>query len=275
MPELPEITTIKLDLQKEILNKKVVDIVRHKNFPLKPSKKEFQKEIIGHKVIKINNIGKLLLIKMSSKKYISIHLGMTGLLLFNKKDPYVKLSFKFGNESELSYSTIRQLGFLEIWTRDEVESYRENKGKSILDKTLTEEEFVKLFKDRRGNIKNALLNQKIISGIGNIYANDALYLTGINPKLNARKIPKTKLGKLFNNLKDLLKEGIKNRGSSIDRYRDIYGKKGTQQNYFRVYGKEGKSCKTCGTIIEKIEISGRSTFYCKKCQPENFQKRLL
>lgn len=275
MPELPEVTTIKVDLQNEIIGKKIVDIVRHKKYPLKPSKKDFQQNIIGHKVEDVLNIGKLLLIKMSSKTYIAVHLSMTGLLLFNKRDPYVKLSFKFEDDSELNYSTVRQFGFLEVWTGDEVEAYRENKGKSILDKDLNKEEFIGLFENRRGNIKNMLLNQKVVSGIGNIYANDSLYLTGIHPEAKAHQIPKTKLGRLFENLRKLLEEGIKNRGSSIDRYRDIYGKKGKQQDFFRVYGKEGSECDECGTEIEKIEISGRSAFFCSECQPKNAQKKLL
>ena len=265
MPELPEVITIRNDLKKEILGKKIAEVWAQD----KAKEKEFSPVVIGAKIVGVDNHAKLLTLKLSSQQHIVIHLNMTGVLLFNSTDPYVRVSLKFDDSSTLNFSDTRMFGFFKLWSEQELKAYVSRYGKSALDESLDDIKFADTMKKTNTSIKNALLDQKLISGIGNIYANDALYLSGINPKRKTREIKSEEYAKLFKNLREVLLEGIKNRGSSIDRYKDIYGRQGIQQNFFRVYGKAGKKCDKCGTKIVFEKVQGRGTFYCPTCQPQN------
>ena len=262
MPELPEVITIRNDLKKEILGKKIAGVWAQD----KSKEKELNPAVIGTKIVGVGNRAKLLILKLSSQQYIAIHLNMTGVLLFNSADPYVRVSLKFNDVSTLNFSDTRMFGFLKLWSEQELKAYVSRYGKSVLDASLNGSKFAEILKKTNTGIKNALLDQKLISGVGNIYTNDALYLSDINPKKKTREITNKEYEALFKSLKEILLEGIKNRGSSIDRYKDIYGRQGSQQNFFRVYGKAGKKCDKCDTKIVFEKVQGRGTFYCPTCQ---------
>jgi formamidopyrimidine-DNA glycosylase len=268
MPELPEVITIRNDLRNVVLKKKIVNIDTHDNYPLNPSPEEFNKYVLDHRITEIENIAKLLLLKMSSGKYIAVHLRMTGNLLYNFDDKYKKITLQFEDDSKLHFSTIRKFGFFEVWDKKDKDSYASRQGKTALESNLEPDEFISLIRKKKTNIKTALLDQKLISGIGNIYANDALYLAKIHPLKSTQDLTNSELKLLFNKLQTVLKEGIKNRGSSIDRFVDVYGRPGSHQDYFYVYGKKGKICTQCEDYsIEYLKIQGRGTFYCPGCQP--------
>lgn len=275
MPELPEIITIREDLKKEILGKRVIKVRKAKDYPLKHSMSMFKENIVGHEAVKVSNIAKLLTIEFSSGNFIVSHLNMSGNLLYNLTDPYVKISIEFNTGDVLHYSTVRMFGYFEVWSKENINEYKSRYGKTIIESGLTRDDFLEKLSNKNVPIKNVLLNQKIISGIGNIYANDALYMSKIHPKRKAKSLGEKELLLLFNNLQEILMEGVKNRGSSIDRYKDLYGKPGKQQEHFRIYGKKGKKCKVCGDGIKFEKIQGRGTFYCPTCQPENNQLKML
>lgn len=275
MPELPEVLTIKKDLKKEILGKKVVSVKKEKNYKPAHSTDLFSKYVVGHLVEDVDNIAKLLLIKLSSGKYIASHLNMSGILLYNTTDPYIKMSLEFDTGDMLYYSSVRMFGYFEVWDNIKLNEYKKRYGKTALDQDLSIEEFTKIIGSKNKPIKTVLLDQKLVSGIGNIYANDALFMSGINPYKKANLLGKEKLEELFYNIREILNEGIKNRGSSIDRYRDLYGKMGNQQNFFRIYGKREKNCNSCGNKIKFEKMQGRGTFYCDQCQPLDDRIRLL
>lgn len=267
MPELPEIITIRNDLRKTIIGKKVMNITTYQDYPLNPSQKHFQQEVINHTVEEISNVAKLILIKMSSKKYLAVHLRMTGNLLFNSDDKYKKITLHFFDGSLLHFSTIRKFGFFEVWDERDKDTYQQRLGKTALESNLEAEEFKTLMRKRKTGIKNALLDQSLVSGIGNIYANDALYLAKIHPLKKTYQLSEKQLEILFENIIKVLNEGIKNRGSSIDRYKDLYGNPGSQQDHFYVYGKKGNTCTQCGiSNIDYLKIQGRGSFYCPNCQ---------
>jgi len=266
MPELPEVTTIRNDLRKEVVGKKIVGISIKKGFKLIPSPLDYKKYVVGHEITGIQNVAKLLVIELSSDRYIAVHLAMTGLLLLNNKDDFVKMTFKLEGGGMLNYSTVRMFGFLELWNAKRLNEYKSRYGPTALDKSLNYKEFMNKLTKKRTNIKTALLDQKVISGIGNIYANDALYLSKIHPSTKTADITESKYKDLLENIQLVLNEGITNRGSSIDRYRNIYGKKGSQQDHFRVYGKAGQPCSVCKTPIRFEKLQGRGTFFCEKCQ---------
>jgi formamidopyrimidine-DNA glycosylase len=269
MPELPEVLTIKKDLHKEIVGKEVIKVVPNAGYVLTPSKEHFKNYVVGAKVIDVTNVAKLIVIKLSSDFYIATHLNMTGRLLYNAKDPYVKITLHFSDGSKLNYSSVRMFGYFEVWNDEKLSEYSKKYGKEALDKSLTVEEFEEKMKKRNTYIKTNLLDQKLVSGIGNIYANDALYLSKIHPKTKSYDLSAPDYQVLLGNVRLLLNEGLEHRGSSIDRYTDLYGKPGTHQNHFRVYGKrKGEPCKNCKTPITFEKIQERGTFYCPTCQVE-------
>ncbi len=267
MPELPEIITIRNDLAREVVGKKVVGITTHADYPLNPSKEHFEKHVIGHKIENVSNIAKLIIFKISSGKYISVHLKMTGNLLFDTDDKYKKISLNFNDGSVLHYSTVRKFSFFEVWDETKKDNYANRFGKTALESNLGAQEFAELIKSRKVGIKTALLDQRLVSGIGNIYANDALYLAKIHPNHKTRKLKNQQLKTLFEKVIFVMEQGVKNRGSSIDRFKDIYGQSGDHQNHFWVYGKRGNKCAQCNMdIIQFEKIQGRGTYYCLTCQ---------
>jgi len=273
MPELPEVLTITRDLDKEVRGKKVVGISTKQRYALNPSKSHFAKFVAGSSVSEVSNIAKLITIKMSSGYYIATHLNMSGRLLYNNEDPYIKISIRFDTGDILHYSSVRMFGYFEVWDTGQIGEYRNRYGKTALDETLTTEEFIAQLKRKNTHIKDALLDQKLISGIGNIYANDALYLSGIHPQTKPNKLSDVQIARLFENIKKLLMEGLKHRGSTIDRYCDIYGNPGSHQNHFKIYQKE--HCAKCDKEVEFFKLSGRGTYFCPTCQPHDNQVRLL
>ncbi len=266
MPELPEVITITKDLEKELKNKKIYKIYSYSKYPLKPNKKIFCKATLNSKVTKVGNIAKLIYIKLSSNYFIATHLNMTGRLLYNTKDKYIKIGLEFKTGDILYYSTVRMFGYFEVWDKNKITKYKKKYGPTPLNKKLSLEVFTKKIKSTNTYIKNALLNQKLISGIGNIYANDALFLSSINPKKKTGDLSDEEYKRLFKNIKIVLKEGLKHRGSTIDRFTDIYGKSGKHQNFFKIYGKKHQKCPKCTTLIKFEKLGGRGTFYCPKCQ---------
>ncbi|MBI2414842.1 bifunctional DNA-formamidopyrimidine glycosylase/DNA-(apurinic or apyrimidinic site) lyase [candidate division WWE3 bacterium] len=275
MPELPEVITIRNDLRASVLGKKVVNIKKVDTYKLKPSPKHFGDLVLGSTFDEISNIAKLLLLKMSSGHYIATHLNMSGLLLYNTEDLHTKITLEMDTGDKLNYSETRMFGYFEVWSPEEVERYRRKQGKTPLDNNITSDEFVEKIKMRKSPIKTVLLDQGIISGIGNIYANDALFLSGINPKTKANDISKEGLEAIFKNVVLILTEGILHRGSTIDRYRDLFGKPGIHQNFFRIYGKKDGKCLNCGNHVTYEKMQGRPTFYCENCQPLNNQIKLI
>lgn len=198
---------------------------------------------------------------------------MSGRLLYNNKDPYVKITLGLDNGDTLNYSSVRMFGYFEVWSEQELNIYKTRYAKTILDETFSPEDFIKAIKRKNTHIKDALLDQKLVSGIGNIYANDALFMSKIHPQTKPSSLNDSQLKLLYENLKEIINEGLLHRGSTIDRYCDIYGKPGTHQNHFRVYKRQ--SCINCSSPIEIIKLNGRGTFFCAMCQPKDNQVRLL
>ncbi len=267
MPELPEVITLRNDLNSSVIGKKIIDVLSFENFPLRPSKKHYDQYVVGHTILTAENIAKLILIRLSSEKYLSVHLRMTGNLLYNTSDKYVKTSFLLEDGSRLNFSEIRKFGYMEVWDEADVNNYKKRIGKTPIESDLTADDFVEIVKRRKSPIRNSLLDQRLLGGIGNIYANDALYLSKINPKIPGTKLSSAELKRLFKNLVFVLNEGVKHRGSSFNRYKDLFGKEGSHQKYFHVYGKKGQKCKICSSeSIVHEKLQGRGIYYCPKCQ---------
>ncbi len=283
MPELPEVETIRLGLQRYLIGHKIVDV----DVSLIRIFSGDTKKIIGGKVVAVRRFGKGLLIDLDNDYSIAVHVKMTGQLLYRKvskeekvskvsnvkvdvgklPDVYTHVVFRLDKDATLFYRDMRQFGWVKIIkTKDAVEMpFFKSLGPEPL-KDLDLKKFQAIISKNKTNIKVLLMDQKKISGIGNIYANDALFVAGIDPRRYSASLTQKEQVKLFKAIEQVLKKGLEAGGASEWHYVDALGGSGNYQNFFQVYNKKGKSCKNCGSIIEKITLGGRGTFFCPQCQ---------
>jgi len=276
MPELPEVHTITQDLKKNIIGFEIKNIQISRDYRIPKEVAIKLKSLVGEKIVDSNRIAKNISLKISNGTFLVFHLAMTGRILLrqqrDKNDKWIKVVFEIVKNDEIRYlkfCDMRQFGKIQVLDSAEIDNLKNKYGLSILDHEITPEKFLTALNSKRTNVKNALLDQKIIAGLGNIYATDALFLAGINPKTSTQDIDIEMSKKLLKSSDLILKEGIKNRGSTLPdkMYVDIFGKSGKQQNYFKIYGK--KICPSCGSKVEFEKINGRGTYYCPTCQPKN------
>ena len=274
MPELPEVHTISQDLKKNIIGYQVKSVQISRSYRLPTSVRDGLKKVIGKKILDIDKIAKNIVIKLTENYYLILHLAMTGRILLrelgSKPDEWVKVVFelqKSGKAKLLRFADMRQFGKVFVVNKAGLQKLTEKYGLNTLDTSVTPEKFLKSIKSKKTSVKNVLMDQKLISGIGNIYATEALFTVGINPKLPTQKMTLEMAEKLLKAIQEILQEAIKNRGSTLPdkMYVDIFGKSGSQQNHFKIYLKE--KCTRCGGRVEFVKINGRGTYFCPTCQP--------
>ncbi len=286
MPELPEVEIVKQSLNKNITHKKVKKvIVRNRNLRFKiPA--NFQNYLKNKKIIKVDRFSKYLIISLSGDAYYLIHLGMSGTIhIINKKKSlrFTNTSFyhspflpKKHNHVELIFDSLkviyndpRRFGFFQfIKDSNELRKRFDHLGYEPFDKKFNLKYVMNFFRGKKKNIKSYLIDQKFVSGIGNIYASEILFLSKIKPNKKVRVLNKTECSLLIKNSKKVLKNAIKKGGSSIRDFKNTEGNLGSFQDNFNVYQRENLNCKRkrCkGKIIKKI-ITNRSTFFCNFCQ---------
>jgi formamidopyrimidine-DNA glycosylase len=273
MPELPEVETIARGLKKALVGKKIQDV--KVIFPgiVKEDSKNFTRHVVKTKVLSVRRRGKFILIDLSNGKTILLHLGMTGSCLFlrrssplNKHDHLTVRLCR--SPKELRYSDQRKFGRIKSFSTSNQASVSDLRklGPEPLD--VSSSDFVNLFKKRKGRIKPALLNQHIIAGLGNIYADESLFEARIHPLQRIDKTSSQKLRILRQAIQKILKRAIRAGGSSIENYCNINGEIGSFQLQHRVYGREGLLCKRCKAKIKRIKISQRSSYFCPRCQKQ-------
>ena len=286
MPELPEVEIVRQSLNKKIKQKKVKKvIIRNRNLRLKiPSK--FNSYFFNKKIIKVGRFSKYLIIYLPKDNYCLIHLGMSGTIhIVNNKsvNKYTNTSFynspflpKKHNHVELVfenfkiiYNDPRRFGFFQlIKSNSDLIKRFNHLGPEPFDKNFNLNYVYNFFKGKNKDIKNFLLDQKFVSGIGNIYASEILFLSKINPFKKAKLLSKKECQKIIINSRKILLKAISMGGSSIRDFKDALGLKGGFQSEFKVYQQEGIECKNigCSDLIRKKIISNRSTFFCNSCQ---------
>lgn len=263
MPELPEVETIKNKLSKNIIGKNIsnIQILSEKNF-IGDSEK-----VINKKILDISRIGKYLAIELSDKYFLNIHLKMTGqIFIFNKNkkpDKNTRIVIYFSDNSVLFFNDLRKFGYIKLDKEKEKQYFID-----ILSSKFTFEYFKEKSKKTKKPIKAFLLDQEIMAGLGNIYANDALFLSEILPMRKTNGLTDDEIVKLFKSIIFVINEGVKYGGATAkDKgYVQPDGEHGQYQNYFKVYSREGKKCLKCGTLIKRIKQNGRSSFFCSHCQ---------
>jgi formamidopyrimidine-DNA glycosylase len=254
MPELPEVETVVRQLNLNLTNKTITNIQTHV--------KNFTNNIKEHLPLKIQSItrrGKLILIN-TNKGHLVTQLRMTGYFSY-EEDKYKVVTFHFKDNTTINHHSIRKFGSIKYYALEQLETYLKRIGPEPL--TTSPEQFTKLIqKYPNANLKNKLLDQSLIAGIGNIYAQEAMYYAKIHPTTQIKDAPKSNLVQLHKHMQSILKKAIKNKGTSIENYTHLDGT-GNFQNLLAVY--KQKICPK-GHIIEKLKIAGRGTYYCKVCQ---------
>lgn len=274
MPELPEVQTIVSDLNYAILHQKIVSFESTFSKAIKDvTLATFKKKIIGSTIIAIERIGKNILINLDNRITILVHLKMTGQLItrdtrYKIQDTNKHLHHCFILEKgSLCFYDIRKFGTLTLISTEKIGEKFSKLGVDPLSRSFNREKLKGLLgKSRTKNIKMAIMDQRLIAGIGNIYASEILFDAKISPHKKSDSLSSEQISSLYRSIKTILKKAVLMRGTSVSDYRDASGKKGRFQKVLRVYKKNGQKCQACGTIIEKIVIGQRSTFYCPNCQ---------
>lgn len=276
MPELPEVEIVARQLSEILIGERILGVVayRRKNVVISESQ---VRGLINQEIVTVSRRAKLILIKLSSGDVLAIHLRMTGQVLYKKQhekpDKYVRALLKF-KDFDLWFRDVRAFGRVVYVFKDQLGELHKKFGPEPLENDFKFSDFNAILnKYPRSTIKPLLLDQRRIAGIGNIYANEALYIVRIHPENLAGSISLKKRKQLYQVLRDIMAKAITVGGSSDNSYRDIYNKKGGFSDLFMVYRQAGEKCTQCEVSeIERIVVGGRGTFICTYCQKKHAKR---
>ncbi len=297
MPELPEVETIRRDLATCLLNRKIAQVIILSPKIAPHSAAYFRKELVGRKIIVIGRRGKLLIFRLLPQKemagrknavdYLLIHLKMTGQLIYLDKknrvagghslntkvetqklpNSHTRAYLAMDNGGHLYFNDMRKFGYWKLSTKAELDRLLEkNYGPEPLTPEFTIESFKQSLSRTNLKIKAALLNQKLIAGLGNIYVDEVLWKAGIRPERPVKDIAPEEFKKLFKAINQIIALAIEQRGTTFSDYVDSRGQSGYFSKFLKVYGRSGEKCPKCGQLIQKTKIAGRGTHYCPVCQ---------
>ncbi len=288
MPELPEVEVVKRSLEKKILNLIIRKVkINDENLRYKVNKEEILK-LPGKRIEKIIRRSKFLIFEFQKNIFMLAHLGMTGKFFFidqkNKKfktsfyynldhikdQKYDRVIFYLQNSQKLIYNDVRKFGFIKLYNQKKYEDIKHliNLGPEPLKKDFNFEYFKNYISRRKRTIKDILMDQKFVSGLGNIYVNEILFSSGIKPIRKVSKLKDQEIKKIIKNTKKILLNAIRLGGSSIKNFSSDDGKQGLFQQHFKVYARKGEKCSNtdCNEIIIRSIIGNRASFFCKSCQ---------
>jgi formamidopyrimidine-DNA glycosylase len=273
MPELPEVETIRLTLEPRLVGRTFarVDIddarlVR----PFEP--RSVAAELEGERVSALERRGKYLVVRFDSGRALLIHLRMTGSLRHAPRgtlddDRYRRAVVKLDDESDVAYRDVRRFGTWLLLEPEELEPYLAQKvGVEPLERGFTSRWLAQRLHGRRAPLKAALLDQRTVAGLGNIYVDEALWRARLHPLRPAESLDAREVARLTRAVKEALRAGVRRQGATLRDYATPDGTRGSMQDRFRVYGRGGEPCHRCGTPIDKIRVGGRGTWYCPTCQ---------
>lgn len=291
MPELPEVETIRRDLEKKILNKKITDIKIFAGKTVGGNHHIFSSKIIGNYFVGVDRRGKLLIFRLRSGDNMLVHLKMTGQLIYEfprgkeikfvfgghqiSREPefilclpdiHTRVIFTFADRSVLFFNDLRRFGYIKLATHDELEKIEAKYGLEPLSSHFTYKNFVALLAKKKTNLKAFLMNQEMIAGLGNIYADEVCYCAGVLPWRPINKLKPAEIKKIYSCIPKILRLSLKHRGTTFSNYLDSAGKKGNFLTFLKVYDRDGEKCGRCDAIIKKTRHAGRGTHYCASCQ---------
>jgi formamidopyrimidine-DNA glycosylase len=277
MPELPEVETVVRGLRKSLPGRSILDVRFGKtDFVEEPA--TIAERLPGMRIANVARLGKFISIELKagtptatafSRFNLIVHLGMTGQLTLasagSPVTPHTHCYFALDDGRELRYTDIRRFGRMRLVAESSLEDFKQRLGKEPLE--ISAGDFCRVLGSRRARVKALLLDQKVLRGIGNIYADEGLYRAGLHPARIGQNLTKQQLLALHRAIRKVLADAIRFRGSSISDYIDSNGNRGEFQFRHRVYQREGKPCFRCGAKIRRIIVAGRSSHFCPRCQP--------
>jgi len=267
MPELPEVETIRTELLPRVLGQQFVEINILDSKLLQGLPSTELQRVVGKSVQRLERRGKYLIFHLSTDKSLIIHLRMTGNLTVNPEiGKYSRAFFLLSNCTTLVFNDKRRLGV--IYLVENTESIVGKLGVEPLSEFFTQDVFIKLMRKHHIPIKTALLDQNIIAGIGNMYADESLFDAGIHPLVLTSTLSRQDFRSLFHSIRSVLSAAVNNKGASIDTYVRPDGELGSAQFYFKVAHRKGQPCYICGTPIQRLMLRGRGSYFCPRCQPQ-------
>jgi len=272
MPELPEVETIVRGLRERIGGKTIKGIevftpgvIRGGTAPLKA--------LVHGSISSIERRGKAILLEIGARCYLLIHLGMTGRLIFSEEeglpqDRHTHLRFLFLPSGQLIYHDVRKFGHLELHKGVDIDQIPlvKDLGVDPLGPEFSQQGLAAMLMGSSRSIKEFLLEQRHIAGLGNIYSCECLFQAGISPWRKAHQLSEREVARLYQAIRQTLQEALRHRGTTFSDYLDAEGRTGDYQDLLRVYGREGEPCLRCSTPIKRGKMGGRSTYYCPSCQ---------
>lgn len=280
LPELPEVETVRRSLTPHLTGRSITEvqiflpkIVRYLTVD------EFKQQLLGQRFLKLDRRGKYLLARLTGGWTLVVHLKMTGRLIYGppglviNRDGgawcHLHAAFSLDNGGVLVFHDLRQFGYLTLIQTEDCLSLKGLKdlGPEPLGQEFTLNWLEKKVQGRKAKIKQLLLDQTIVAGIGNIYADEILYAAKLHPERIGASLTADELARLYQSIRSVLQQGIDCRGTSISDYVDGEGQPGEFQNYLQVYRRTGQDCRHCASVIQRLKVGGRSSHYCPQCQP--------
>ena len=272
MPELPEVETVVRGLRAPLIGRRIERMWQDWAPTIhSPAPQEFAARAVGQRVWALNRRGKYILIGLDHDTLV-IHLKMSGRLYVtaddeeHEADRWVHVRFDLDGGRQLRFSDLRKFG--RVYLTDDVEGLLSHLGPEPLSDDFTPAGFRAGMRGRKRAIKSLLMEQEFLAGVGNIYADEALFRAGIHPATPAGVLTEDDAALLHKTIREALEAGIEHEGASINWYRKPDGDKGSSQDHFYVYGRTDLPCRACGTAINKIRLAQRGTHFCPQCQPE-------
>ena len=273
MPEMPEVEIIRRYLDTQVAGKTIMNLdIRLPRMIKWPNVEGFRALVTGRTIKAMNRRGKYLLMELDNDSKVVFHLRMTGRLVYEPtgetSDHHARVIFHLQDGASLVYGDTRTLGTIHGLKPQELGMLKglAEMGPEPLSAEFTAEYLDKTAKQRKVAIKSFLLNQKYIGGIGNIYADEALFLAGIHPLRPANSLTQAECSSLWESVNRVIAAGIADGGTTFRDYQNGEGGKGSHQEHLYVYGRKGEQCRNCGAVIERITVGGRGTHFCPKCQ---------
>ena len=284
--ELPEVEVMRRDLEKDVVGKRIKEvdvrqgpnalrIIRRHNKPgTKSVRKEFAAKLAGHKITKVERKGKYILMHLEDGDVLVVHFGMSGQFLRATKrqpaPPHTHIVITFQQGGDLRYVDPRTFGELFVTTADELGKVTELAHIAIdpLEDTFTWGAFGEFLFQRAAQMKPLLMDQKVISGLGNIYSDEVLFAAGLRHDRMSNTLSSGEVRRLYRAIQEIVQDAIRYRGTTLpdEAYVDLFGKPGEYQNELKVYGRKGLPCRRCRTPIESVTLSGRRSYFCPQCQ---------
>ena len=271
MPELPEVETVRNELLPHVIGRRITGVTLvWEGIVKEPTVEEFLSRVVGQKIKGITRRGKYLMFHLGSGEYLVIHLRMTGSLIVSpsSQEPprFCRAIIHLDNETSIFFRDPRKFGVMRL--ANDTSEIEAKLGPEPLEEGFTTEVLTGILAGRKAPIKALLLDQKLIAGIGNMYADETLYATRLNPWQPGGSLSRKEIARLHNEIRRILWAAIENKGASVDTYFRPDGSEGSAHYEFKVaHGLGGKTCSVCGGLIERGLVGNRGTYFCPRCQP--------